>query len=243
MELTSQGDPTGHPAPIREQDRHIVQTNLDADASLFHAVSRGGSPAWRLYVNPPAVVVGRHQAVEREVNLEAVARYGTPVLKRFTGGGAVYHDEGNLNFAVCEPRSSPSAPWRALYGRYAGWLLRLLDRLGLAGTLTGNRVEVAGGKVTGMAARVGARAIFVHGTLLVASDLMRLREHLRVPKAQLRSLPAPAGPHVLSRPSVETTLSIEAGRTIPVEEVTAEARALLREAFGAGEGEGAGDLH
>jgi len=247
-------------APVRPPlGRAFAEANLAADEALFRSVSQGSGPAWRLYVNPPCVVIGRHQAPEREVNLAACQRTGAFVVRRFTGGGAVFNDQGNLNWAVCEPRparlsdggpravdpaSHPggtrdapertASPWLLDYGRYASWILDLLVRYDLGGRVSGTRVEVGGRKITGMAARVGAKAVLVHGTLLVSTDLSRLREHLAVPKEQLAGLPA-AGPHVRSRPWPETTLAAEAGRPVAMEEAAEAARRSLRLSFGFGE--------
>ncbi|MHC4598449.1 MAG: lipoate--protein ligase family protein [Planctomycetota bacterium] len=208
--------------------------NLADDERLFRFVSEDAPSAWRLYVNPPCVVLGKHQHVEREVNLTVATRRGTPVLKRFTGGGAVYHDEGNLNFTVCE-RASPGGSCLPLYERYTSWLRELLEALGLETRGAGNRVDVAGRKVSGLAARVGKRAALVHGTVLVSSDLERLREHLDVPQNQFRDLPPPARPHVVSKPAPETTLSEALGRPLDMEGFTAQAREALENHFGFGE--------
>jgi len=209
----------------------VTQSNLDADEALFLAVNAGGKPGWRVYVNPPCVVVGRHQRIEWEVNLEEAEASRVPVLRRFTGGGAVYHDEGNLNFAVCEARPGSLHAGCLDYARYSRWLLGLLDGLELDGALEGNRVDVKGRKVSGLASRVGKRAVFVHGTLLVSTDLERLRALLRVPPSRRASLAPPRGPHVLSVPREETTIAIETGRPLAVRELLEEARNRLGEAF------------
>ena len=206
-----------------------ARAHLDADRALFEAVSRGGDPGWRLYVTGPAVVVGRHQRIEREVNLETCARRRTPVLRRFTGGGAVFLDGGCLNFAVAEPRRAATLD----YGRYTAWLRDLASSFGVEAVLAGNRVEAGGRKISGLAARVSPRAIFVHGTFLVSTDLRVLRGHLAVPRDRLEALRPPEGPHVKSVPRPETTLSREAGKAVSMDEVRARASRLLEKAFGA----------
>lgn len=216
-----------------------ASANLAADEALFHRVAATGSPSWRLYVNPPCVVIGRHQDAGREANREACARMRVPVLRRFTGGGAVYHDEGNLNFAVGLPRA-PARPFVLDFERFAGWIPELLASWGLAGRVAGNRVDISGRKISGLAARVGPRASFVHGTLLVSTPLAVLRELLAPPPEQIASLPPPRGPHVASRPRPETTLEAEHGRSVSMDRLREEARALLAARFGPGNGVDAG---
>jgi lipoate-protein ligase A len=120
------------------------------------------------------------------------------------------------------------------WGRYADWLLVLLRELGLEGTREGNRITVRGRKVSGLAARVSPRAVFVHGTLLVSTDLARLRAHLTVPERQRKALPPPRGLHVLSRPFPETTLAEEREPAPTMAAVRERGEALLAERFGPG---------
>jgi lipoate-protein ligase A len=89
-----------------------------------------------------------------------------------------------------------------------------------------------------MAARAGPKAILVHGTLLVSTDLAVLREHLSAPPSQAEALP-PAPRHVRSRPWPETTVSAEAGRDVSLDEAIEAARSALRGRFGFGEWAGA----
>lgn len=185
------------------------------DEALFRAVDRGGPPVRRCFRCSPCVVVGRHQRVEREVDLATCRRFGTPILRRFTGGGTVYLDEGCLLFSVCGPRRTLGFS----YADYAGWMVDLASAFGLVACVTGNRVDIAGRKISGMAARVSPRTVFVHGTLLVSTDLERLRTHLEVGEEQTRRLPKPQGNHVRSDPRPVTTLSAQAGRRIAMEEI------------------------
>lgn len=121
------------------------------------------------YVNAPAIIIGRNQNTAEEINAAVVAERGITVVRRLSGGGAVYHDLGNLNFSFL----TPAAPDR--FNRYEAFLRPVLDvlrALGLDAELGGrNDVTVGGRKVSGNAQFTTTRRMFSHGTLLVDADL------------------------------------------------------------------------
>ena len=122
-----------------------------------------------LYVNAPAIIVGRNQNTVEEINPTVVAERGITVVRRLSGGGAVYHDLGNLNFSFL----TPASPDR--FNRYEAFLRPVLDvlrALGLDAELGGrNDITVGGRKVSGNAQFTTTRRMFSHGTLLVDADL------------------------------------------------------------------------
>ena len=160
-----------------------TELNLALEWALVEAVGSGQSPSTlRLWTNGPCVVVGRSGRSLAEVRLEACRKLGLPVLRRPTAGGAVYHDEGNLNWTVAIRKAElPRPMWPdELERRASGALIGLLNELGLSGHHEARKgVFVGGRKVSGMAMYVGRRAVMVHGTLLVNSDLSALRAALR----------------------------------------------------------------
>ena len=121
------------------------------------------------YVNAPAIIIGRNQNTIEEINAAVVAERGITVVRRLSGGGAVYHDLGNLNFSFL----TPAVPER--FNRYEAFLRPVLDvlrALGLDAELGGrNDVTVGGRKVSGNAQFTTTRRMFSHGTLLVDADL------------------------------------------------------------------------
>jgi lipoate---protein ligase len=152
-----------------------------------------GTPTLRLWRNERCVVLGRAQVAEGEADLAYCHAAGIPVLRRHTGGGAVFHDPGNLNVSVFLARDGDPvrvAMERGLTGLYQLVLGPLADAIrSLAGesatrVMADERaVWIGEGKVSGVAAWLGARTVLVHATLLVASDLDLLGHTLAGPGA------------------------------------------------------------
>lgn len=149
--------------------------------------------------NSPSVIVGRNQNALEELSLEARAQ-GLGLYRRTSGGGAVYHDEGNLNWSWIVRGGLPDRS-RLLASILD--VLRQLDIPASEGPRAGLYVE--GFKIGGTAAAAGHGVLLFHGTLLVSTDLDRLQSSL--------AAHAPAYPHardslggVPSVPSPLTTL-------------------------------------
>jgi lipoate---protein ligase len=130
-----------------------------------------GAGVLLLYANEPCVVVGRNQ----NPWVEASEASGLPVLRRVSGGGAVYHDLGNLNWALILPRSRHDR--EAELALVAG-ALRDLGVGAEAGPRGGLFVSAgekcAGAKISGTARRLTTERVLHHGTLLVNADLARM---------------------------------------------------------------------
>jgi lipoate---protein ligase len=148
--------------------------NLALEESLLErGIGREGSQrgAILVYVNDPCVVVGRNQNPWAEVASDA----GYPVLRRVSGGGAVYHDRGNLNWSIITPRSLHDSAAELEF------VARAISKLGVS-TFAGPRggLFVAeegpwkGAKLSGTARRLSAARVLHHGTLLVDADLEKL---------------------------------------------------------------------
>jgi lipoate-protein ligase A len=152
--------------------------NLARDEAL--ARTEPVTPTVRLWRSSPSVVVGRAQVTTAEVDLAACRRLGIPVLRRFTGGGTVYHDPGNLNVTIVLERQDERLRARVhdglagVYGLVLEPLAAAIHSLGSEVTGDGRGLWIGGRKVSGAAAWLGARAILVHATLLVDADLETL---------------------------------------------------------------------
>lgn len=162
--------------------------NLALDEALGRTA--GPTPTLRLWRNDRCVVVGRFQVAAAEVDDVACRELDVPVYRRFTGGGAVYHDRGNLNVTIAVRRTDPLVsrrPERALLPGLYGLLLEPLAAtarsLGVPAVATERDLLVGDRKMGGVAAWIGGEAILVHGTLLVDADLATLERVLNGPGA------------------------------------------------------------
>ena len=127
-----------------------------------------------LWQNRNPVVVGRNQNTEEEINRPFVSRHRIHVVRRMTGGGAVYHDLGNLNYSLIT--DAPDAE-RISMERFTLPVVNALRGLGLDAEASGrNDILVSGRKVSGTAQRLYRDRILHHGTLLFDSDLSLLDE-------------------------------------------------------------------
>jgi len=121
-----------------------------------------------LWQNDRTVVVGMNQNAEAEINRDYIEKNGIQVVRRKTGGGAVYHDLGNLNYSFISD-TGPLEEMSIL--KYAQPVCDALAKLGVNASLSGrNDILVEGRKVSGVAQRVLGKRILHHGTLLYSID-------------------------------------------------------------------------
>ncbi len=121
-----------------------------------------------LWQNAPAVIIGRNQNTAEEINQGFVNENNIRVVRRNTGGGAVYHDLGNLNYSFITDTDSTD---RQTYERFVSPVVNALKDLGLDASSSGrNDILVSGKKVSGTAQQVLKGRILHHGTLLFDAD-------------------------------------------------------------------------
>ena len=141
-------------------------------------------PVFYLWQNRPAVIVGFNQEVNTEVNLDYLKENGLDLVRRVTGGGAVFHDLGNLNYTIV----GRSEDLERDYPEYASIMAKALQSLGVPATLSGrNDILVEGRKVSGFAKRVCKNRLMVHGTLMYNVDVDVLTKVLNPSNTKLQS--------------------------------------------------------
>lgn len=134
------------------------------------------------YVNQNAVIIGKNQNPWKECDLAAMEGDGVQLVRRVTGGGAVYHDGGNLNFSFI------AGEGRYDVTRQLGVILRALRDLGIPCEFTGRNDLVADGrKFSGNAFCARGQLRQHHGTLLIRSDLGRLQRYLQVDPRKIQA--------------------------------------------------------
>ena len=145
---------------------HTPAWNLAAEEWLFHS----GQDALFLYVNQASVILGCNQAAAREVDLDYCKAHQISVCRRISGGGAVYHDLGNLNFCFLGPRNA-----RSLSQDFLQPIVDILKSLGVQAEI-GRRKDlwIGGRKITGTASHFAHQRSLQHGTLLYDSCLDHL---------------------------------------------------------------------
>ena len=121
-----------------------------------------------LWQNDNTIVVGQNQNTEAEINRAFVEAHGIRVVRRSTGGGAVYHDLGNLNYSFITDVGDAE---RLTMERFTHPVVEALRGLGLRAEASGrNDILVEGRKVSGTAQRIVRDRILHHGTLLFAAN-------------------------------------------------------------------------
>ena len=156
--------------------------NLAAEQVVFDRLPRDRS-YFMLWQNARAVIIGRHQNTAAEVNEAYVQERGVQVVRRLSGGGAVYHDMGNLNYTMIT-----DAEGGIEFERFCRPVMETLRGLGVRCELSGrNDLTVQGRKFSGNAQYRREGRVMHHGTILFDSDLSAVSEALRVDPEKIRA--------------------------------------------------------
>lgn len=130
-----------------------------------------------LYINEPSVIIGKHQNTLEEVNIEFAKKNNIKIVRRISGGGAVYHDFGNLNYCIIT-KSSPS--FINNYKMFLEPVIYALASLGLKPKIeSGSKIEINGKKISGNSQFNNTKSLLTHGTLLFNSNLYNLKNVLQ----------------------------------------------------------------
>lgn len=157
--------------------------NLAAEQYLLDR--KDSRPVFMLWRNAQTVVIGRYQNAYAEINEPFVRENGIKVVRRLTGGGAVFHDLGNVNYSFISPKEGAAA---LDFARFSAPVIDALACLGVNALLSGrNDIEIDSLKVSGNAQCVRGDRILHHGTLLWSADLSALDRALRVDPEKIAS--------------------------------------------------------
>ena len=137
------------------------------------------------YINGPSIIIGRHQNTIEEINQAYVEAHGIRVVRRLSGGGAVYHDLGNLNFSFITQNARENVH---NIRKFTEPVIQVLQEMGVPAELSGrNDILADGRKISGNAQYITTRRMFNHGTLLFNSDLSHVQEALNVKQSKIVS--------------------------------------------------------
>ncbi len=207
--------------PFRQIDTGLREgrANIAFDAALIDLHAAGEIPdTIRFLQFRPTALVGRHQAIGRELKFDVCRERGVSVGRRITGGGAIYFDEGMLGWEVVLSRKRLPMPSLADYT--ASLCSAVADGLSRAFDITArfrprNDIEVEGRKLSGTGGFFDGDTLFFQGTVLIDADPGSVMACLNVPRAKTVR-------HALDRPESRiTTLKALLGAAPDADEVKA----------------------
>jgi lipoate---protein ligase len=155
--------------------------NLAAEEYFLKESTEDIFMLWR---NEPAIIVGKHQNTISEINIDFVKENNISVVRRLTGGGAVFHDLGNLNFTFIQSNRDHTLND---FRKYTEPILEVLLKLGINARFEGrNDLTIDGKKFSGNAEMVWKNRVLHHGTLLFSATMKDLSQALKVDHAKFQ---------------------------------------------------------
>lgn len=153
-------------------------------ATEEYVLKNFGDDSFMLWKNAPSIIVGKHQNTLAEINADYVREHNIPVVRRLSGGGAVFHDLGNLNFTFIQKGREGSL---IDFRKYTRPILEVLTSLGIDARFEGrNDLTIGGLKFSGNAEHVWKDRVLHHGTLLFSAHMNSLAAALNADPAKFR---------------------------------------------------------
>lgn len=119
-----------------------------------------------IWQNEPSIILGKHQNIWAEANIELAKKKDIKIIRRYTGGGTVYHDLGNLNLSFIENNKVLD------FDKYTHLMISILSEFGIKAEANARRaLTINGLKISGSAQSVHKNRLLYHATLLYSSDL------------------------------------------------------------------------
>ena len=190
--------------------------NLALEQYVFDCLPRDRE-YFMLWQNDNTIVVGKHQNTAEEINAVFVRTHGVRVVRRLSGGGAVYHDLGNLNFTFVMDAGADSALDLHLFCQPVA---RALQKLGVDAQVNGrNDITIDGQKFSGNAQYRKQGRIMHHGTLMFDSDLSVVAQALQVSQDKIESkgIPSVRSRVTTIRPYLRQDVSLEQFKALLLE--------------------------
>lgn len=158
--------------------------NLATEQYVFDCLPRDRT-YFLLWQNDNAIIIGKHQNTLAEINEEYVRAHGIRVVRRLSGGGAVYHDRGNLNFTfITDAGNTETLDFRL----FCLPVVRTLGQIGIRAEVNGrNDITIDGRKFSGNSQYLKSGRVMHHGTILFDSDLDVVQQALRVDPEKIRA--------------------------------------------------------
>lgn len=149
--------------------------NVAADEYILKHIEDDCFMLWR---NDNAIIIGRYQNTLSEINYDYVKDNNIAVVRRISGGGAVYHDLGNLNFSFTQTGKDSCL---MDFEKYTKPIVEVLNQLGVDAKFEGrNDITIDGKKIAGNAEHIYRNKILHHGCILFSSEMKNVAEALRI---------------------------------------------------------------
>ncbi len=159
--------------------------NLAIEEYLLKTMNVDENPFLLFYINEPSIIIGKNQNTAEEINTDYVDVNGIHVVRRLSGGGAVYHDQGNLNFSFITKDDGNS--FRD-FRKFTEPVVKALRDMGVDAELSGRNDLLTGGrKISGNAQFATRGRMYSHGTLLFNTEMEEVVSALKVSKEKIES--------------------------------------------------------